>query len=149
MYIRELSVQYRRRPLHGDTYVAHRLTSPTQCAALFTQLIGAEAVEVCGVLCLSTRWDILAYHELSRGTLDATLVNPRDVFRVGLLANARSIVIGHNHPSGDVTPSPEDNALTRRIKQASEVVGVDLMDHVIVSEEGRYFSFQEAGQLVR
>lgn len=149
MYIRELSVQYRRRSIHGDTSITHRLTSPTQCAALFTRLIGAEAVEVCGLVCLSTRWDILAYHELSRGTLDATLVNPRDVFRVGLLANARSIVIGHNHPSGDVTPSPEDNALTRRIKQASEIVGIDLMDHLIVSEEGRYFSFQEAGQLVR
>ena len=149
MFIRELSVQYRRRSLQGDTSVTTSVKSPPETAALFSRLIGGEAIEVCGVLCLSTKWDILAYHELSRGTLDATMVFPRDVFRVGLLANARAIVVGHNHPSGDTTPSREDIAITRRLQQAAEVIGIQLVDHLIVSMDGRYYSFLEAGQLAR
>jgi len=109
-------------------------------------ILEQEAVEVCGVLCLSTKNYLLAYHELSRGTLDHTLVHARDVFRVALLANAAGVIVAHNHPSGDLTPSPEDAILTDRLQRAGAVVGVELIDHVIVAD-GRYFSFQEARRL--
>lgn len=145
MYIRELSVHYRLRPLAGDAIPTTPLGSPTDAAALLIRLIGAEAVEVCTVLCLSTQWDVLAYHELSRGTVDATMVHPRDVFRVALLANARAVIIGHNHPSGHVMPSTDDIALTARLRQAGELIGISLIDHLVVSMEGRYYSFRESG----
>jgi DNA repair protein RadC len=109
-------------------------------------LLQHEAVEVCGLLCLSTKHDVVAYHELSRGTLDGTVVHPRDVFRSALLANAASVIVGHNHPSGDPTPSPDDVRLTDRLSHAAQILNVELMDHVIVGD-GSYYSFREAGRL--
>lgn len=147
MYIRELSVQYRLRPVAGDVIPTTPLRTPTDAAALLVRLIGAEAVEVCAVLCLSTQWDVLAYHLLSRGTVDATLVYPRDVLRTALLANARAVIVGHNHPSGEVTPSSDDAALTTRLHRAGVIIGIQLVDHLVVSMEGRYYSFREAGLL--
>lgn len=145
MYIRELSVQYRLRPLSGDAIPMAPLRSPADAATLLVRLIGSEAVEVCVVLCLSTQWDVLAFHELSRGTIDATMVHPRDVFRTALLAHARSVIVGHNHPSGEVTPSAADTALTARLHRAGDLIGIPLVDHLVVSTEGRYYSFREAG----
>jgi DNA repair protein RadC len=105
-----------------------------------------EAVEVGGLLCLSTKCDVLAYHELSRGTLDTTLVHARDVFRTALLAHAAAVIIGHNHPSGDPTPSPDDATVTERLRHAGGVIGIEVYDHIIVGQ-GRYYSFREAGRL--
>ena len=145
MYIRELSVQYRLRPLSGDVIPMTPLRSPSDAAALLVRLVGPEVVEVCIVLCLSTQWDVLAFHELSRRTVDATMVQPRDVFRTALLANARAIIVGHNHPSGQVTPSAADAALTARLSRAGDLIGIPLIDHLVVSTEGRFYSFREAG----
>jgi DNA repair protein RadC len=116
---------------------------------VLVRLIGSEAVEVCGLLCLSVRWEVLAYHELSRGTLDATIIHPRDVLRTALLANARAVIIGHNHPSGEVSPSRNDSLITERLARAAEIIGVQLVDHLIVSAAGRHFSFREAGLLTQ
>lgn len=146
MYVRELLVQYRLRPVSESDLPIHRpFATSRDAAGLLTTLLGAEAVEVCGVLCLSTKHTVLAYHELSRGTIDSTTVHPRDVFRTALLAHAPCVIIGHNHPSGDAKPSPDDVALTRRLLDAARIVGVDLADHIVVSAEGQYFSFREAG----
>jgi DNA repair protein RadC len=89
---------------------------------------------------------VIAYHEVSRGTLDATLVHPREVFKAALLSNAASIILTHNHPSGDPTPSPDDHQLTRRLVDAGRLIGVEVLDHIIVGD-GRYFSFREGGRL--
>jgi len=123
------------------------LCNPASAAAAFSGLLGAEAVEVCGLFCLATKMHLLAYHELSRGTLDMSCVHPREVFKVALLANAAGIVLGHNHPSGDPTPSPDDRALTKRLVAAGEIVGVELFDHIVVGHDDRYWSFREHGQL--
>ena len=90
---------------------------------------------------------VLAYHELSRGTVDATLLHPRDVFKIALLANATVVIVGHNHPSGDTTPSADDRAVTTRIVAAGTTLGIELIDHIIVSTDGSYFSFKEAALL--
>src|SRR5258707_101901 len=81
---------------------------PAVAATTFTKLLGHEAVEVCGLLCSTAGLEPVAYHELARGTLDHAIVMPRDVFRIALLAHAKAVVIGHNHPTGSVDPSPED-----------------------------------------
>jgi DNA repair protein RadC len=80
------------------------------------------------------------------GGIAATVVGPGDVFRAAMLACARSIVLVHNHPSGDPAPSSEDVALTGRVRRAGEILGVELLDHVVLGD-GDYFSFLDAGLL--
>ena len=78
--------------------------------------------------------------------LDSTLVHPREVFKAAMLANAAAIVLAHNHPSGDPTPSPDDMALTRRLVDAGRLIGVDVLDHIVIGD-GRHVSFRERGWL--
>lgn len=147
MYVRELHARYRLRRLTGISLPLGPLQTPRDAALIFMSLLRDEVVEVGGLLCLSTRQHVLAYHELSRGTVDATVMHPRDVFKIALLSNATIAILGHNHPSGDVTPSPDDLAVTRRIASAGELMGIQLVDHVIVSADGKYLSFKESGRL--
>lgn len=98
------------------------------------------------VLCLSARRRVIARETVSIGTLSASLVHPREVFKPAIMANAAAIIIAHNHPSGDFSPSAEDREATKRIMRAGEILGIPLLDHVIVSTAG-YFSFREGGIL--
>jgi len=85
-------------------------------------------------------------HRVSEGTLTASLVHPREVFKVALLLNAATLIVAHNHPSGDPTPSSEDIALTRRLVDAGNLLGVRVIDHIIVGA-GFYVSFADTGRL--
>jgi DNA repair protein RadC len=145
--IRELRVVYRSRSEPSVSLPASTISRPREAATIFQSLLGPETVEVFGVLCLTSRQHLLCYHELARGTLDAVAVNPRDVFKVALLSNAAGVIVGHNHPSGDPLPSPHDEALTTRLSAAGELIGVDVVDHVIVGDDTRYWSFREMGRL--
>ena len=98
------------------------------------------------MLCLSTKHRVIAYHEVSRGTLDSTLVHPREVFKAALLANAAAIVVSHNHPSGDPSPTIDDLEVTTRLVATGEVLGIPVLDHIVIGD-GRYFSFKECGRL--
>lgn len=147
MYVKELQARYRHRWLKGSPWPFGLLLEPQHAARVFLGLFRDEVVEVSGLLCLSTRRHVLAYHELSRGTVDATIMHPRDIFKIALLANASAVILGHNHPSGDVTPSPDDLAVTQRIAAAGVLMGIELADHVIVSADGTYLSFKETGRL--
>jgi len=147
VYVRELQVRYRLRRIRHEPLSTEPLLTPRDAVRLFTRLLAHEPVEVCGLLCLSTRNHLLAYHELSRGQLDSTPVHPREVFKAAILANAAGVILGHNHPSGDVRPSPDDLALTRRLVSAGEILGIELVDHLIVSAEGTYCSLKETGRL--
>lgn len=147
MYVRELRVSYRRRRVPGRRLLpVEHLVGPREAALAFGRLLGDEPVEVCGMFCLAARGQVLAYHELSRGSLDAALVDPREVFKVALLANARSIVLGHNHPSGDPEPSAVDLRITERLKLASQLIGIELSDHLVIGAHG-YTSMRERGTL--
>jgi DNA repair protein RadC len=145
--IRELKVQYVCRSDPSSPVPPTTLTAPRDAATLFLSLLGSEAVEVFGVLCLTTKHRVLCYHELARGTLDTLAVHPREVFRIALLSNAACVLVGHVHPSGDPTPSPNDIELTRRLVAAGTVMGIEVLDHIVIGEEGRYWSFKETGQL--
>ena len=123
-----------------------RLTSPLNAVATLMTILQDEAAEVFGMLCLSTKRDVIAYHVVSRGALDATTVHPREVFKAALLVNSAGVILAHNHPSGDPTPSPDDVQLTRRLVDAGTVLGVDVLDHIIIGA-GRWFSFRQAGRL--
>jgi len=88
--------------------------------------------EVFVVATLNTKNNISAIQVVSMGTLDASLVHPREVFRLAIHNNASSVIVAHNHPSGDPTPSREDIAVTDRLKEAAKIIGIDLLDHIVV-----------------
>jgi len=97
-------------------------------------------------LLLDGRHRVLREVAISQGTLTASLVHPREVFRAAVREAAAALVLVHNHPSGEPAPSREDREVTRRLVRAGEVVGVRVVDHVVVAERG-YYSFREAGEL--
>jgi DNA repair protein RadC len=146
MYVRELLVRY--RPTTSRLDGRKRLRTPTELVQVITPLIADECAEVFVIVCLTTKQRLLCVHEVSRGSLDSTVVHPREVFRAAALANAAVIALAHNHPSGDPTPSPDDIALTARLVNAGAVMGINVVDHIIIGE-GSYFSFMEAGRLCR
>lgn len=98
--------------------------------------IEEEAQEVFGILILNTKHKIVAVHEISRGSLNSSIVHPREVFKPAVLHNAAAIICFHNHPSGDPKPSEEDIAITKRLVEAGKILGIDVLDHIIVSDEG-------------
>ena len=98
------------------------------------------------VLLLSTQNEVLRDLQVTRGTLDASLVHPREVFRPAIAEAAASVILVHNHPSGDPTPSAEDRSVTRQLRTAGELVGIEVLDHIVIGE-GRYVSFSEAGMM--
>ena len=146
--LRELRIRYAVRTDADGRPVAlgRTLRRPQEVAHLLTTLLQDEATEVFGLLCLTTTHRVIAYHEVSRGGLDATLVHPRDVFKAAILANAAAVILAHTHPSGDPTPSGEDTALTRRLVDGGALLGIEVLDHLIVGD-GRYCSFREEGRL--
>ena len=146
MHVRELRVQYRQRRVVGCLLPLQRLVTPREAALAFGRLLRNEPVEVCGLFCLATSHQVLAYHELSRGTVDASFMHPRDVLKVALLANATAIIVGHNHPSGDPAPSGDDIRVTQRLKSASDIIGIELIDHLVIADD-QYFSFKDSGLL--
>ena len=89
---------------------------------------------------------MLGFHVVSVGSLTASLVHPREVFKVAILANAAAIICCHAHPSGDPTPSAEDTAITQRLREAGELLGIGLLDHVVFGDD-RYVSFADEGLL--
>ncbi len=98
-------------------------------------------------LTLDGRNRVTALNVVSVGTLTSALVHPREVWKPAILTNAAAVVLCHNHPSGDPTPSTEDIALTRRLEQAGEVVGIRLLDHIVLGEAGSYRSLADDGVL--
>ncbi len=100
--------------------------------------------ECVAVLLLNTRLRVKGHHIVSVGTLNEAMAHPREVFRIAVMGAASSIVLMHNHPSGEADPSAADRTFTRRVREAGEILRIELHDHVIVGHQ-RYFSFREAG----
>ena len=123
-----------------------RLTMPRQVAEYLLPQYGALPVEHFGIAMFDTKHRLLRVKVLSVGSLDTTIVHPREVFREAASAFAASIILFHNHPSGDPTPSPDDFELTTRMSSAGEVMGIPVVDHVVLADQ-RYFSMMEAGRL--
>ena len=103
-----------------------------------------EAQEVFGILVLNTKNKIVAVHEISRGTLNSSIIHPREVFKPAVLHNAAAIICFHNHPSGDPEPSKEDIEINNRIKNSGELLGILVHDHIIVGND-RYVSLKKRG----
>jgi len=125
-----------------------RLTTPRHLAAYLLPQYGTCAVEQFGLVMLDTKHQVIRVKIISIGSLDMTIVHPREVFREAASASAAAVALFHNHPSGDPSPSPDDLLLTTRMVHAGEVMGIDVVDHMILADQ-RYFSLAEAGHIQR
>ena len=140
------AVELGRRSLAHAARDRMQMTSPRLVAEYLLPLHGNRPVEQFGVVLLDTKHRVLRCTVLSIGTLDASIVHPREVFREAVAAGAAAIVLFHNHPSGDPEPSRDDTRLTERLVAAGVLMGIDVIDHVILGD-ARYFSYREKGSI--
>jgi DNA repair protein RadC len=135
-----------RRSLARAPSERFQIRGPNEAAAYLMPRFGSRAVEQFGIVLLDAKHRVLRTAVLALGTLNSSIVEPRDVFREAAIGGAAAIVIFHSHPSGDPTPSPDDVDLTRRLVAAGVLMGIDVVDHVILGDM-RYWSFKETGDL--
>lgn len=120
--------------------------SPQDVAKLAFDFIGDEDREVFLVMCLNTKNNVIAVHRAHIGSINASIVHPREIMKTAILNNAASIVVAHNHPSSNPSPSTEDIDVTERLVEAGKIIGIDLLDHLIVTPiENKYVSLKEKG----
>jgi DNA repair protein RadC len=119
-----------------------QVTTPRSVAELLLPQFGSRPVEHFGAVLLDTKHRVLQVVQVSAGTLDGSLVHPREVFREAVAARAAAVVLFHNHPSGDPAPSPDDVEITRRMMAAGHLLGIDVLDHVILADV-RFCSLRE------
>ena len=115
------------------------LTNSTQVAELFAHL-RQETREIFATIHLNSKNRLLCIETVSVGSLNASIVHPREVFKTALLSSAAALLLVHHHPSGDPTPSREDLELTNRLKEAGELLGIRILDHVIIGAEHLSFA---------
>ncbi len=135
-----------RRTLTMAPSARLQLRTPRDAALYLLPRFGARPIEQFGIVLLDSKHRVLRTTLIATGTLNVTIVQPRDVYREAMLGAAAAIVAFHNHPSGDPSPSPEDVELTDRLKAAGILMGIDLVDHVVLGD-ARYCSFKETGRL--
>ena len=138
------AVELGRRTLTRAARERVQIVNPRAAAEFLLPQYGNRPVEQFGVLLLDTKHRVLRTLVLSVGTLDASIVHPREVFGAAAAAGAAALVLFHNHPSGDPKPSQDDVQLTRRLAAAGVLMGIDVIDHVILADV-RYYSFKEEG----
>ncbi|WP_297392327.1 DNA repair protein RadC [uncultured Peptoniphilus sp.] len=121
-----------------------RVTSPSVAANYVLSDMSVLEEEHFRIITLNTKKEINFVREISKGTINMTLVHAREVFRAAISDNAHTIILLHNHPTGDPKPSKEDIDLTNTLVQASKIIGIDILDHIIIGDN-KYFSFLEEG----
>ena len=126
-----------------------RLSNPQHAQKVIQSLIEAQGQpdrEQFCVLLLNMKNKMIGLNIVSTGCLSSATVHPREVLKPAILANAGAMILSHNHPSGDMTPSAEDKSITKRIVIASKFLGINIHDHIIINmEDNRFFSFAEEG----
>lgn len=138
------AVELGRRTLFGDRSERPQMLSTKDVANYLAPRYAGFAVERFGVLLLDQKHRVIRSEIVSIGTVEANIAHPREVFRVAIAASASHVVLFHNHPSGDPLPSPADRIMTRRMQMAGDMVGIDVIDHIILGS-GTFFSFKQEG----
>lgn len=127
----------------GSTkYENRKIETPFDAYVLLKNFLEDSDREMLLVVCLDTKNQPINICTVSVGTLNSSLVHPREVFKTAILSNSNQIMLAHNHPSGISAPSNEDKAMTSRIKDAGVILGIELIDHIIIGSN-EYFSFKE------
>ena len=137
----ELRIVRERRPAYGP---APALRTSREVYEAFKSHFEDRPHEEFLVVPLDAKHRVLGFSVVSVGSLTATIVHPAMVYRVAILANAASVICMHGHPSGEPSPSQEDVEITRRLREAGDILGVRLLDHIVFGDE-QYFSFVDSG----
>ena len=142
--LRTIEARFRREVIREDApaWVSSRFTSPQQIFEMFKDL-RQETKEHFIVLHLDGKNRIACFDRVSVGSLNQSIVHPREVFKTACLSNAASILLIHNHPTGDPEPSREDLEITRRLREVGDLLGIRVLDHIIIGDD--YLSFCERG----
>ncbi len=141
MLTREVALTYVGEPVETGA----QLTEPKHVRDLIVRHFGHETRERFIAVHLDGRHRPIGFTTVSLGTLTASLVHPRETFRAGIQQGAASIILAHNHPSGDPTPSPEDRAVTDRLVEAGRLLGIKVLDHIVIGDG--YVSLREEGAI--
>ena len=140
------AIELGRRTLVHRPRARLQLLTPQQAAAFLMPAFGGRSVEQFGVVLLDTKHRVLRTSVITIGTLNSAAVEPREVFREAALGSAAALIVFHNHPSGDPTPSSDDVELTRRLVAGGILMGIDVVDHIVLGDV-RYCSFRETGRI--
>ena len=139
------------RRVARETIAKLRVDSPEVVCQLLAQDLRALTRESLRALLLDTKFQLIRIEEISLGSLNESIAHPREIFRPAIAHSAYAVVLVHNHPSGDPTPSKADKILTRRLVEAGELLQVVLADHIIIggmqADKSSYYSFKEAGAI--
>jgi DNA repair protein RadC len=143
----EIAARHAKAPLTGEVF-----DTPAKLASLLMPDLGREPRECVRLLILDTRLRLKGIEELTRGTIDQALVGVRDVFGPALLRQAKAVVLAHNHPAGDPSPSEADDRVTSRLAAAARLLDIQFLDHLIIGRPcaaapDGWFSFRAAGRL--
>lgn len=136
-YLDRVTVKLVREPM--TEYEVSNVAAAKRILQTYMQDFDREHL---AALFVNHKKQIQSIHEISVGTLNGSLVHPREVFKAAILANAAGIILAHNHPSGHLEPSEEDKMVTKKIQDAGVILGIELIDHLIISQNGCY-SFLE------
>jgi DNA repair protein RadC len=136
-----------RRAMAGAVPGA-RLSSSADVYSTFWPSMVSERVEVFTCAMVDAKLRLIRMEIISKGTLTASIVHPREAFRPAVRNAASGVIFVHNHPSGDPLPSDEDRRITGRLEEVGRILGIPLLDHVVVGAEGSYYSFADAGNLL-
>lgn len=137
----------REKDVAGYYHIPEYIRSPEDAYDTIVELTQAdrETQEIFGVISLNTKNKVLGCEVIHKGSVNASIVHPRDVYKLALLKGATSIMVFHNHPSGNPAPSREDIDVTKRLNDCGKLLGVELLDHIIVGDDGDFVSLREKG----
>ncbi len=145
--VKSIEARYRKVTIREDApdWVTCRYTSPSQVFEMFSGMLKDAPKEHFLTLHLDGKNRISCFDPVSIGSLNQSIVHPREVFATALKSSAAAILLIHNHPSGDPNPSREDMEITRRLKEACDILGIRILDHIIIGDS--FYSFAASGIL--
>jgi len=148
MKIQNVRLQIVRENIGEYNDYDFKVNSPTSVVNVIVTVFDTlkyDTQENFGALFLNTRNKVIGAELITRGTSDSSLVSPRDIIQKALIIGATRLIVFHNHPSGDTTPSKEDMDITKRLKDSCNIMGIDLLDHIIIGDD--YTSLKEDGSM--
>ena len=140
------AIELGKRVAMLPTQKPYRVASPRDAAGYFMKSLRHENHEKFLVMLLNTKNHIIRVQQIAEGSLNSAVVHPREVFAPAIIHHAASLIVTHNHPTGDPQPSFEDKQLTKTLKKTGDIFGIPLQDHIVIGD-GYYYSFREHGEL--
>ena len=128
-------------------YGARQINTPELAAGLARELYENADREMLVVCSVDTKCNPLSLEIVAIGSINTCIVSPREVFKHAILSNAANIIVFHNHPSGDCSPSREDSNITKRLVDAGDLLGISVLDHIIIGDDNNYLSLREHGTI--